>query len=230
MANNLKGYDANQVLRSVFDVEKNTLRISIVDGSSGGGEFEVVISHINDSIRLGNGTTFFTSSAVAAKTGLDTAVINEVNIEDLDASKDNVAVQDADGDELEINTDGSINIQSILNPNSTGLKKYSEITAIAAGLETTIVSHTALPGRRTFLQKVITSGDNIAKYRVKINGTTIDLQRTYFGAELNALFEFEGDMNPGLEILSGDQVTVTVFHNRTMVGDFNAKIQYLEVI
>lgn len=81
MANNLKGYDANQVLRSVFDVDKNTLRVSIVDGGGGGGgSIEVIISHTNDSIRLGDGTNFFTSTYIGPKVGLDVAVINPVTV------------------------------------------------------------------------------------------------------------------------------------------------------
>lgn len=109
MANNLKGYDANQVLRSVFDVDKNTLRVSIIDGSSGGGSFEVVISHENDSIRLGDGTNFITSTTIGPKTALDVAVNGEIDIEDLDASKDNVAIHDQAGHELDINPDGTLN-------------------------------------------------------------------------------------------------------------------------
>lgn len=81
MANNLKGYDANQVLRSVFDVDKNTLRVSIVDGGGGGGgSIEVIISHTNDSIRLGDGTNFFTSTTIGPKVGLDVAIINPVDV------------------------------------------------------------------------------------------------------------------------------------------------------
>lgn len=78
MSNNLKKYDANQVLRSVFDVTKNTLRVSIVDGSTGGGGggFEVVITHLDDSIKLGNGSDLLTSTYIGPKIGLDTNIIN----------------------------------------------------------------------------------------------------------------------------------------------------------
>jgi len=76
MPNNLKGYDAFQVLRSVFDVDKNCLRVCIVDGASGGSPVEVIIDHTTDSIRLGDGTTLFTSTAIGAKTALDVNVIN----------------------------------------------------------------------------------------------------------------------------------------------------------
>ena len=36
MANKLKDLDGFQVLRSVYDVAKNSLRVNIVDGTSGG--------------------------------------------------------------------------------------------------------------------------------------------------------------------------------------------------
>jgi hypothetical protein len=77
MANNLKGDDAFQVLRSVFDVDKNCLRVCIVDGAAGGGSpIEVIVDHTTDSIRLGDGTTLFSSTAIGTKTGLDVSVIN----------------------------------------------------------------------------------------------------------------------------------------------------------
>lgn len=230
MPNNLKGYDANQVLRSVFDVDRNTLRVSIIDGSTGDGSgFEVIISHLNDSIRLGDGTNFFTSTTVGPKVGLDVAIINPISIADLDASKDNVAIHDSDGDELKINPDGSINVSSVSSVNTTGLIAYNEVSSVATSVETTIVTHAALASRRTFLQKVSASGDNIAKYRVKINGVIVDMKRTMFGSDLNADFIFDGEGNYGYEILPGDIISVTVIHPRTGSADFNAKIMYLEI-
>lgn len=84
MANNLKGLDAPQVLRSVYDETKNTLRVSVVDGSSGGaGGFEVIITHTDDSIRLGDGTNYFTSTSLSGKVGLDVNTINNVQLFDM---------------------------------------------------------------------------------------------------------------------------------------------------
>jgi len=78
VANELKNYDAFQVLRSVFDVNKNCLRVCVVDGSpGGGGGVEVIITHTEDSIRLGNGTNFFTSTTIGSKLGLDVSVIKD---------------------------------------------------------------------------------------------------------------------------------------------------------
>lgn len=230
MPNNLKGYDANQVLRSVFDVDENCLRVCVVEGTTGGGAFEVIISHTDDSIRLGDGSQLVTTTLVLGKVGLDVNVLNEVNIEDLDASKDSVAVKDSDGDELEVNPDGSINVNPYPSTSVAGLQKYNEVTAVASGIETLVVSHTAVGGRKTFLQKVSASGDNVSKYRVKINGVEIDMKRTYFGGSLNANFSFDGELNHGLEVAVGDVISLTAIHNRPDVSDFNGKIQYLEVI
>lgn len=231
MANNLKGYDANQVLRSVFDVDKNCLRVCVVEGTTGGGGgFEVIISHTDDSIRLGDGTKLTTATQIGLKVGLDVNVINEVDIEDLDASKDNVAIQDSDGDELEIHPDGSITVVPGVSANVDGLLKYNEVALVPSSVETIIVTHTAVGGRKTFLQKVSASGDNIAKYRVKVNGVTIDTKRTMFGEDLNCDFIFDGDTNPGYEVLVGDIITVTVVNPRPGAADYNGRIQYLEVI
>ena len=74
---NILKVDAFQVLRSVFDVDKNCLRVCVVDGSPGsGGGIEVIIDHTNDSIRLGNGTSFFTSTNENGDIALDVHISN----------------------------------------------------------------------------------------------------------------------------------------------------------
>ena len=76
MPNNLKGYDGFQVLRSVFDVDQNCLRVCIVSGGSGGPSTEVIIDHTNDSIRLGDGTNLITATVDGSKVGLDVNILN----------------------------------------------------------------------------------------------------------------------------------------------------------
>lgn len=218
MPSYLKGLDANQVLRSVYDDTKNTLRVSIVDGTNGGGEFEVIINHVDDSVRLGNGTDFFTSTYIGPKVGLDVGVINEVNIENLDSSKDNVAIRDSDGNELEINDDGSINAKILTE--GTTRNFFNEVTSVPSNIQTTIQTITILQKSR--LQRINVSGTNIATYEVYINGTLFDRQRSYF-TQLNLFFEFgEQPLNVS------DVIVVKVFHTRPTVGDFNSKIQIIE--
>lgn len=79
MPNLLKDLDANQVIRSVYEVDKNCLRVCIdgtIDGPGGG--IEVVIDHTNDSIRLGDGTNLTTATVSGSKVGLDVISLNEL--------------------------------------------------------------------------------------------------------------------------------------------------------
>jgi hypothetical protein len=62
---------------------KKALDVSIADGVN----VEVDLSHVDDSVRLGDGTDFFTSTTVGADIGLDVNIINasiEVTATDLD--------------------------------------------------------------------------------------------------------------------------------------------------
>lgn len=234
MSNELKHLDANQVLRSVYDIANNCLRVCVIgsDAPGGGsGALEVIISHTDDSIRLGDGVKLVTATQIGGLVGLDVHLINsDIDIRDLSHLQDSVTIGDPDDDILDIQPDGSIIVKPGVNTNLSGLKKYNEVTAVANGVETVVVTHTAIVGRTTYLQKVYVSGDNMAKYRVKLNGTTIETARTYFGGEIDREIPFDGDKNPGLPLTVGDIVTVTVEHDRPDSADFNGRIQYLEVI
>ena len=98
MANNLKGLDAFQVLRSVFDVDMNCLRVCVVDGSTGGGGggFEVIISHVNDSIRIGDGTNLVTSTTEGGKTGLDVNIVGDTELSRIDGTSTHDSVRIGD--------------------------------------------------------------------------------------------------------------------------------------
>lgn len=73
MANNLKHLDANQVLRSVYDVDNNRLRTD-ASLSASIGTIEVVIDHVNDSIKIGDGTNT-----------VDVTTNNELKVSDAEA-------------------------------------------------------------------------------------------------------------------------------------------------
>lgn len=152
---------------------------------------------------------------------LATVVNADIDVS-LDATEDNVAIADPDGDFLEINPDGSINV--VLSATGGAVLKtyYNEINGIVSGITTLITSYTANPG--DLLQKIEFSGTNIAEYELIINGTTQDKKRTYFGNSLNGIFDF----NNGIEVPAGQDIEIYVVHNRPEVGDFNARIQILE--
>ena len=71
------GLDQNQILQRSFEESEDRLRVD-AEVSAVIGEVTVIISHTDDSIRLGDGTTLFTGTTVGAKTGQDVNVINDV--------------------------------------------------------------------------------------------------------------------------------------------------------
>lgn len=107
MANNLKGLDANQVIRSAYDEVNNRLLVdATVSGSI--GQFEVVVDHTEDSIALGDGTDLITSTTVGAKIGLDVAVVGQVGspLDSLDWDAVQVNYPDTVTEEYEFYTGG----------------------------------------------------------------------------------------------------------------------------
>lgn len=79
-------HDADQVIQYVYDEATQTLRTTATAVIIG-QPIEVEIDMATDSIRLGDGTNFFTSHTVGPSTGLDVYIINpsiEVTATDLD--------------------------------------------------------------------------------------------------------------------------------------------------
>jgi hypothetical protein len=72
--------DANQVLQHAFDEENCRLRVDASIGLSGDG-FAVDVDHTEDSIRLGDGTNFITSTINGFDVGLDVNLINPVTLD-----------------------------------------------------------------------------------------------------------------------------------------------------
>jgi hypothetical protein len=124
-------------------------------------------------------------------------------------------------DALAINADGSINV-NVSNSGASGLNiNYNGITLIGAALETTIITFvTPIGGRR--IQRVDFSGDNVAFYKVKVDGSTIATRRTWW-TNFNENVIFENFTN-GLLLTVGQVLTVTVIHNSSSLGSFEATI------
>lgn len=221
--------DGNQVLQHAFIDATGELRVAATIYAQI-GQVEVVIDHTEDSIRLGNGTSFLTSTTVSSDIGLDVYIINEnLDIRDLSASQDNVAISDGTN-QLIVNADGSINV--VYNPASspvTPVNTFNDATSVPTSTDTTVTSYTAPVGKTTYLQKITASGTNIAKYEVKVNGVIVDRKRTYFSGPFDVEFEFSNEVNNGYPLSVGDVVTLVVNHTRAATGDFESRIQSIEI-
>lgn len=165
----------------------------------------------------------------AGTTRIDNAQIGV----DLDHATDSMGHFDStrigDGsDLLEINPDGSININDDLGIGEEPLWPYDEVSAVTAEIETTIITYTVPVGKVGLLYRVEASGENIAHYKVYINGTVIASKRTYFGGDLNATFEFTSTNKRSVQLESGDVLEVKVTHSRPIASNFESRLLLLE--
>jgi hypothetical protein len=131
------------------------------------------------------------------------------------------------GNTMEVNSDGSINVNIVNSvPASTpGLTFLTnEVTSVAAGIETTIITVTA-PSNGYRVQKIETSGENVALFRIYVNGLPILYKRTWW-TDFNLTFNFESFTN-GLLLTSGQVLTVTCLHNSPHLGNFEATVMTL---
>jgi hypothetical protein len=136
------------------------------------------------------------------------------------------------GNTLKVNADGSINVvvEDIPLPGHTVKNIYNEANSVASGATTTLVSYT-VPGGITnsILERISVSGENIAKFTVFWNAAQIDTRRTFYGSSLSEYFEFTTGSSEGFLLSPGDTIVVRVLHNRPYVGDFEGRIQVLEI-
>ena len=111
----------------------------------------------------------------------------------------------------------------------TLISTFNDISAVAAGVETTVTTYTVPVGKVFYLQRVEVSGSNIAEYWLKIANVVVDKRYSWFTKGLSDLFDFSGGLLRGLKVNAGVTVKVTVRHGRPFAGDFNARIQGVEV-
>lgn len=69
---------AGTALTSTLVGGKQGLDVNVIEGIN----VEVDLSHVDDSVRLGDGTDFFTSTTIGPDVGLDVNIINEVQVND----------------------------------------------------------------------------------------------------------------------------------------------------
>lgn len=113
-------------------------------------------------------------------------------------------------------------------PVRTTKNVYNEVTAVATAVETTIVSYTVPVAKYIKLYFIDVSGDNVASFFVKKNGTVIRTRRSWWAQGTDNMIPFSLGPNDGIIFEAGDVVSLTVIHNRTGVGSFEAALIFAE--
>ena len=130
---------------------KKALDVSIADGVN----VEVDLSHVDDSVRLGDGTDFFTSTSENGDVALDVHISNtsiavtatDLDVRDLTHVSDSVKVGDGT-DFLAVNADGSIN--SVVTATDLDIRdllfSQDSVTSYTADASGNLITSTDLGG------------------------------------------------------------------------------------
>lgn len=213
--------DANQVLIRAYDEPNNRLRVDAQVTATIGTVDVIIDAASGDNIKISD--------------GVDTLAVNpdgsiNVIVQDITLSALNDSIRLGDGVALTTTTAlGSKVGLDVSIINKTSIYRFNQINAVPSGILTSIISYTVPVAMNLRLQKIFCSGDNISKYSVYINAILIDINRTFFGSELNTVFNYIGSDNIGYQLVSGDIIEVKVIHNRPSISDYNAKIHLIGV-
>jgi hypothetical protein len=99
---------------------------------------------------------------------------------------------------------------------------YYEVSSVASGVQTTIATFTAVA--KCLLEKALYSTDNVSRFDVYLNSTTIATARNYF-TSYSGCFDFISKTGRGLVLEPGDVVEIKAIHNRPYVGSYEATLQ-----
>lgn len=131
--------------------------------------------------------------------------------------------------EKALRVQGDVSLTVDPNNNNEIVYSYNEVSGVVKSNLVTITTYIAPIAKTCFLQRVSSGGSNIAVFNVKINGDIVEKRRTYYSSGLTTDFQFIGSQESGIPLQVGDVVTVEVIHERPNSGDFEAKVQILQV-
>jgi len=146
---------------------------------------DVNIADGGNSITVDDGGASITVDGTVAISGTVTVTATDLDIRDLSASQDNVAISDGT-DTLAVNTDGSINVVTQSSA-GTAIVNYSQATSLASSASS---NHDYTASGGTFEPlRVEVSSESIATFEILSNGSTVGLLRTSV-ENPNAVFNF----------------------------------------
>lgn len=130
-------------------------------------------------------------------------------------------------------TSGTIPTQGgtgvVLQPNGIVQSVFSEVFAVATSATTTILTYTVPSGQDNYVLSLEMSGTNIATYDILIDGVQFARTRTYFSGPFTQEIRIGSTLIDGYKIITGQVVVINVTNFRPNPGDFEARLQYIEV-
>lgn len=124
---------------------------------------------------------------------------------------------------------GSTDSQVQITALGTVRSLYGSVTAVANSVTTTVLQYTVPPGVSSYLLRIEAGGSNISTYTVTINGVVFATTRSYFGAPLTMVIEVGSSLADAYMLSMGDVVQINTTNFRPDFGDYEARLQCIEV-
>jgi hypothetical protein len=121
---------------------------------------------------------------------------------------DRVTIAQADGDAIKVEL------------GNKGITKniYNDVNSVLPNTDTLVVSYTVPVGKKFDLNSATCSGENTAKFTVKINGAIIQVKRSWW-TEFNVDFDFREQI-----LSAGDVVEIFVTNNGKASVTFDSTV------
>jgi len=136
----------------------------------------------------------------------------------------NVNIQDTNGNPLN-STSGALDVNIVSSVSSgTTLSQYNEVTNVAIGSSTTVLTYTVPAASTLNLTRIDFSSDSVALVEVEFN-SAINAKRRIYYTDFNTRFEYNNTQG-GYQLAAGTVVTVVATNNSlNSVASFNATLQ-----
>jgi len=220
--------DTTQIFQRSFDQPNDRIRVDAVVSLSGTAS-EVIISHVDDSIRIGDGTNLVTSTNVGAKQGLDVNVINDIALS-VTHTDDSIRLGDGTGyltttvsgptRSLDVNISGG-SVKPI--PAGATVLTYG-VQTVAAAATVNVVQYVVPAGNPVYLQKIYISGESIGTWTVYINATVLMVARMTY-TDFSRTIDLATASAFGVTTSPGDIIKVEVENVSASPALYDATIQ-----
>lgn len=107
------------------------------------------------------------------------------------------------------------------SPPGAVVNMFSSVEAVARNDEVTILSHVSAG---IMLTSVEVDCENVARFKVLVDGEVIAEKGTYFGGDLSTVFNFSVGDKVGLEVESGKEIQVKGVHRRPDAAKFTTRM------
>lgn len=116
-----------------------------------------------------------------------------------------------------------------LLPVGTVESTFGTALAVATNATVTVLSYTVPPSTSAYLLRIEVSGTNIATYDVLLNTVQFARTRTYFSGPFDGVINLGSGPQNAPFLNAGDILEIQVTNFRPTSGDFEARLQYIEV-